>query len=98
MLSSHDMAFRHKVLEMMLYHKLVKPMPPICLSNIGETKSNHLIVQSIKSGVSIHLTNGCSNKHCATKELLGTLATTNMQMVGRLPKTLAWIGDINQTL
>jgi hypothetical protein len=98
MLSSHDLAFQHKVLEMMFYHKLVKPMPPTYLSNIGETKSNHLIVQSIKSSVSIHLTNGRSSKHCATKELLETLATTNMQMVRRLPKTLAWIGDIYQTL
>jgi hypothetical protein len=60
----------------MLHHKPMKPMLPTYLSNIGETKNNHLIVQSIKSGVSIHITNGCSSKHLATKELLRTLATT----------------------
>ncbi len=94
MLSSHDLAFQQKVLERMLQHKMVKPRLPTYLSNIGETNSNHLIVQSIKSGVSIHITNGCSSKHCATKKYQGLWQQQNMQMVGRLPKTLAWINDV----
>jgi hypothetical protein len=88
MLSSHDLAFQHKVLEMMLYHKLVKPMLPTYLSNIGETKSNHLIVQNIKFGVSTHLTNRHSSKHCATKELLGTLVTTKYANGRKVAKNL----------
>jgi hypothetical protein len=58
------------------------------LSNIGEIKNNHLIVQSIKSGVSTHLANGCSSKHCATKELLGTLATTKNASGRKVAKNL----------
>jgi hypothetical protein len=88
MLFSHDLAFQHKVLEMMFYHKLLKPMLPTYLSNIGETKRNHLIVQSIKLGVSTHLTNGHSNKHCATKELLRTLVTTKYANGRKVAKNL----------
>jgi hypothetical protein len=87
-LSSHDLAFQRKVLERMLQHKLLKPMLPTYLSNIEETKSNHLIVQSIKSSVSTHLPNGCSSKHCATKELLGTLATTKYASGRKVAKNL----------
>jgi hypothetical protein len=72
----------------MVQHKLLKPMPPTYLSKIGETKSNHLIVQSIKFGVSTHLTNGRLNKHCATKELLGTLATTKYASGRKVAKNL----------
>jgi hypothetical protein len=43
-LSNHDLDFQHKVLERMLQHKLLKPILPTYLSNIWETKSNHLIV------------------------------------------------------
>jgi len=75
-LSNHDLDFQHKVFERMLQHKLVKPILPTYLSNIGETKSNHLIVQSIKFGVSTHLANGHSSKDCTTKELLGILVIT----------------------
>jgi hypothetical protein len=87
-LSSHDLDFQQKVLEKMLQHKLVKPMLPTSLSNIGETKSNHLIVQSIKSSVSTHLANGRSSKHCATKELLGTLASTKFATGRKVAKNL----------
>jgi hypothetical protein len=72
----------------MLQHKLVKPMLPIYLSNIGETNNNHLIVQSIKHGVSTHLANGRSSKHCATKELLRTLASTKFACRRKVAKNL----------
>jgi hypothetical protein len=88
MLSSHDLDFQYKVFERMLQHKLAKPMVPTYLSNIRETKSNHLIVQSIKSNVSIHLVSGHSNKHCATKLLLGTSATTKYASGRKVAKNL----------
>jgi hypothetical protein len=72
----------------MLQHKLVKPMLPTYLSNIGETKTNHLIVQSIKFGVSIHLTNGRLSKHCATKELLRILVTIKYASDRKVAKNL----------
>jgi hypothetical protein len=87
-LSSHDLAFQQKVLERMLQHKLVKPMLPTYLSNIGETKSDHLIVQSIKFGVFTHPIKGCSNKHCVTKELLTYLATTKYASGRKVAKNL----------
>jgi hypothetical protein len=74
----------------MLQHKLVKPMLPTYLSNIGETKSNHLIVQSIKFGVSTHLTNGRSSKHYTTKELLRTLVTTKYASGRKVVATPLW--------
>jgi hypothetical protein len=78
-LSSHDLNFQHK---------LVKPILPMYLSNIGETKNNHLIVQSIKFGVFTHLANGHSNKHCATKHLLRTLVTTKYASGRKVAKNL----------
>jgi hypothetical protein len=63
-------------------------MLPTYLSNIGETKSNHLIVQSIKFGVSTHLTNGHSSKHCTTKKLLKTLVTTKYVSGRKVAKNL----------
>jgi hypothetical protein len=72
----------------MLEHKLVKWMLPTYLSNIGKTKSNHLIIQSIKFGVSIHLTNGCSSKHHNAKELLGTLVITKYASGRKVAKNL----------
>ncbi len=87
-LFNHDLALQHKVLERMLQHKSMKPMLPTYLPKTGETKSNHLIVQSIKSSVYTHLTNGRSSKHCATKELLGTLATTKYASGRKVAKNL----------
>jgi hypothetical protein len=61
--------------------------PPI-YPTLGKTKNNHLIVQSIKSGVSTHLTNGHSSKHCATKKLLGTLVITKYANGRKVAKNL----------
>jgi hypothetical protein len=47
-----------------------------------------LIVQSIKVGVFTHLANGHSSKHCATKELLGTLASTKFARGRKVVKKL----------
>jgi hypothetical protein len=41
-------------------------MLPSCLSNIGESKHTHLILESIKNGVSMHV----------AKVHIGTLAST----------------------
>jgi hypothetical protein len=60
----------------MFKHDLVKPMLPSFLSNIGESKHTHLIVESIKIGVSMHLANGRTTKHTTTREIIGTLAST----------------------
>jgi hypothetical protein len=54
----------------------VKPMLPSFLSNIGESKHTHLIVESIKNGVSTHLANRHMTKHTTTRELIGTLTST----------------------
>jgi len=53
---------------------MMKSMMPIFLSNLVETKNHHLIVESIKNGISIHIALGRTTKHVAAKELLGTLA------------------------
>jgi hypothetical protein len=66
----------------------MKLMQPTFLSNIGETKSNHLIVQSIKFGVSTHLANGQSSKHSSIKELLGTLTSTKFASGKKVAKNL----------
>ncbi len=63
-------------------------MLPTYLSNIGEIKSNRLIVQSIKFSVSTHLANGCSSKHCAIKALLGILASTKFASGKKVAKKL----------
>lgn len=59
----------------MFKHDLVKPILPSFLSNIGESKHTHLIVESIKIGVSTHLANGRTTKHTTTRELIGTLVS-----------------------
>ncbi len=46
--------------------------PPI-YPTLGKTKSNHLIVQSIKFGVSTHLTNGHSSKHANGRKVAKNL-------------------------
>lgn len=52
----------------------MKAMLSTFMSNLLETKHNHLIFENIKIRVSTHLTNGYIPKHIATKELLSTLA------------------------
>jgi len=47
----------------MFGHELMKPMLPIFLSNLVETKQNNLIVEAIKFGVSTHITNSHTTKH-----------------------------------
>jgi hypothetical protein len=44
--------------------------------DIAKMKRNHQIVESIKFGVYAHLAHGKTNKHNATREILGTLAPT----------------------
>jgi len=44
------------------------------MSNLGETKQSHVIVESIKTRVSTHLANGHTTKHVVARELIGTVA------------------------
>jgi hypothetical protein len=77
-LSSYELGVQHKVIEKMFRHELMKPMLPIFLSNLVETKHNDLIVEAIKSRVSTHITSGCTTKHNVAREFLGTLVTTTL--------------------
>ncbi len=65
------------MVEKIFQRKFVRPMLPKFMSNIREPKNNHLIVESIKFGVSKHIANGHITKHCAPRELIiRTLAST----------------------
>jgi hypothetical protein len=57
----------------MFGHELMNPMLPTFLSNLVEIKHNHLIVGTIKFGVSTHITSCHITKHNVAMEFLGTL-------------------------
>lgn len=61
----YDVAFQQRVVDKIFGHELMKPMLPNYLKNMANTKYNHFIVQSIKSGVAIHLANGKTFKQVA---------------------------------
>jgi hypothetical protein len=67
----YDVAFQQRVVDKIFGHELMKPMLPNYLKNMANTKYNHLIVQSIKYGVAIHLANGKTFKQVAALEVLG---------------------------
>jgi hypothetical protein len=48
------------------------------MSNLGETEQSHLIMESIKTGVSTHLANGHTTKHFAAREFIGTLSSIRL--------------------
>ncbi len=48
------------------------------MSNLGEIEQSHIIMESIKTRVSTHLANGCTTKHSAARELIGTIASTRL--------------------
>ncbi len=75
-LHGYEVEVQQQVIEKMFRHDLVKPMLPSFLSNIGESKHIHLIVESIKNGVFMHLANGHTTKHTIAREFIGTLAST----------------------
>jgi len=54
----------------------MKVVLPTFLSNLVKTKHNHLIVETIKSKVSPHITSGHAIKHNVAREFLCTLVTT----------------------
>ncbi len=56
----------------------MKPMLPIFLSNLVETKQNNLIVEAMKSKVSTHITSNHTTKHNVAREFLGTLVTITL--------------------
>jgi hypothetical protein len=48
------------------------------MSNLRETEHNHLIMESIKIGISTPLANGHITKHFVVRELIGTLTSTRL--------------------
>jgi hypothetical protein len=86
----YDVAFQQKVVEKIFGHELMKLMLPNYLKSMVDTKDNHIIVQSIKFGVAIHLANGKTFKQVATKELLGTLASTKRATSRKVTKQLGF--------
>lgn len=60
----------------MFVHDVMRPLMPKCLSNQQDSINNQLIIESIKDGVSTHMTRGCIAKHVAAKKLLGTLVAS----------------------
>jgi hypothetical protein len=69
------------VVENIFQHKLMKAMLSTFMSNLLETKHNHLIFENIKTRVSTHLANGYIPKHIAVKELLGTLVIITLVVI-----------------
>jgi hypothetical protein len=87
-LQGYNVEFQQKVVEKTFVHDVMKPLLSTYLSNILVTKHNHLIVESIKDGVSAHLARGCTLKHTFVKEFLGTLAVSIETSAERLHNTL----------
>jgi hypothetical protein len=58
------------------------------MSNLGETEQSHLIVESIKTGVSTHLASGHTTKNFAIGELIGTLTSTRLASGKTIAKQL----------
>jgi len=75
-LHGYDVGFQSKVVEKMFVHDVMRPLMPKCLSNQQDSINNQLIIESIKDGVSTHMIGGCTTKHVAAKELLGTLVAS----------------------
>jgi len=59
----------------------MKAMLSTFMSNLLETKHNHLLFENIKTRVSTHLANGYIPKHIAVKELLGTLVIITLVVI-----------------
>jgi hypothetical protein len=77
-LFNYELGVQQKVIEKMFGHELMKPMLPTFLSNLVETKHNHLIDEVIKYGISTHITSGRTTKHNVAKEFLRTLVTITL--------------------
>ncbi len=77
-LYNYESGVQQMVIEKMFGHELMKWMFSTFLSNLVETKHNHVIVEAIKSRVSTHITSVCTTKHNVAREFLGTLVTTTL--------------------
>jgi hypothetical protein len=64
------------VVENMFIHDVMRPLMQKCLPNLQDLINNQLIVESIRDGVSAHMTRGRTTKHATAKKLLGTLAAS----------------------
>lgn len=81
--SNCDLVFQQAVLEKVVGHALLKDCTPTYLQDVAVIKSNHAIVQSFKRGLEDHLTGRRPKTRTLAKDIVCTLATSDLNMSNR---------------